>query len=246
MSQPVAPDAALAPGPRPAEEKPTVAVTGVNYAFGHGTARKQILFDVSMAVYPGELIILTGPSGAGKTTLLSLVGALRALQDGSITVLGTELAGMPMRELNNVRRHIGFIFQDHNLFEALTARQTLKIAMKLFPGRYSRDDYESKPVNILAALGMERHIDDKPAKLSTGQKQRIAIARALINRPRLILADEPTASLDAASGDSVMNLLHRATRDDDATVIMITHDSRMFHHADRTVQMTDGRITGEA
>lgn len=245
MSQPVAPNAVPEPGAHPADEKPTVDVTGVDYAFGRGTARKQILFNVNLAVYPRELIILTGPSGAGKTTLLSLVGALRALQDGSINVLGTELAGMPMRELNNVRRQIGFIFQDHNLFEALTARQTLKIAMKLFPGRYSRDDYDSKPMDILVALGMERHIDDKPEKLSTGQKQRIAIARALINRPRLILADEPTASLDAASSDSVMNLLHLATRDDDAAVIMITHDSRIFHHADRTVQMTDGRITGE-
>ena len=245
MSQPVAPDAGTVPGRHPVDQRPSVVVDGVNYAFGRGSAQKQILFDVDMEVYPGELIILTGPSGAGKTTLLSLVGALRAVQEGSINVLGTELSGLPMRQLNNVRRHIGFIFQDHNLFEALTARQTLKIAMQLFPGRYSREDYNSMPVSILAALGMERYIDDKPEKLSTGQKQRIAIARALINRPKLILADEPTASLDSASSDSVMNLLHQATRDDDATVIMITHDSRIFHHADRTVQMTDGRITGE-
>lgn len=245
MSQPAAPDTTPRHEAPAVPDTPSVVVSGVNYSFGRGPARKQILFDVDLTVYPRELIILTGPSGAGKTTLLSLIGALRALQDGNITVLGTELSGLPMHSLNDVRRRIGFIFQDHNLFEALTARQTLKVAMKLFPGRYGREDYQSKPREILAALGMERHIDDKPEKLSTGQKQRIAIARALINRPKLILADEPTASLDAVSSDSVMELLHRAARDDGATVIMITHDARIFHHADRTVEMTDGRITGE-
>jgi putative ABC transport system ATP-binding protein len=245
MSQPAAPDIAPDTDARAAGEAPSVVVSGVNYAFGRGQARKQILFDVDLAVYPRELIILTGPSGAGKTTLLSLIGALRALQDGDISILGTKLAGMPMRQLNGVRRRIGFIFQDHNLFEALTARQTLKVTMKLFPGRYQREDFQTMPVKILAELGMERYLDDKPEKLSTGQKQRIAIARALINRPKLILADEPTASLDAASSDSVMGLLHHATREDGATVIMITHDSRIFHHADHTVEMTDGRITGE-
>jgi len=244
MSQPAVPEKEIG-SEAAALAMPSVAVSGVNYSFGRGQAQKQILFDVSLKVYPRELIILTGPSGAGKTTLLSLIGALRALQDGNITVLGVELAGLPMSRLNDVRRHIGFIFQDHNLFEALTARQTLNVAMKLFPGRYSREDYANMPPDMLAELGMAPHIDDKPEKLSTGQKQRIAIARALINRPKLILADEPTASLDAASSDSVMGLLHRATRDDGATVIMITHDSRIFHHADRTVQMTDGRITGE-
>lgn len=245
MSHPVAPDIAPPPGARAHPDAACVLVSGVNYSFGRGSAQKQILFDIDLTVDPGELIILTGPSGAGKTTLLSLIGALRALQDGNIRVLDTELAGLPMRQLNNTRRRIGFIFQDHNLFEALTARQTLKVAMKLFPGRYGNSDYRRYPERILAELGMERHIDDKPEKLSTGQKQRIAIARALINRPKLILADEPTASLDAASSDTVMGLLHRAAREDDATIIMITHDSRIFHHADRTVQMTDGRITGE-
>lgn len=245
MSHPAAPDIAPPAGTRTDPDTARVFVSGVDYSFGRGQAQKQILFDIDLAVYPRELIILTGPSGAGKTTLLSLIGALRALQAGNIRVLGTELAGLPMRRLNNTRRRIGFIFQDHNLFEALTARQTLKVAMKLFPGRYSNRDYRDYPERILAKLGMERHIDDKPEKLSTGQKQRIAIARALINRPKLILADEPTASLDAVSSDSVMALLHQAAREDDASVIMITHDSRIFHHADRTVQMTDGRITGQ-
>ena len=224
-----------------AARSPALVAHGVCHAFDAGAAPKPVLFDIDLKVGRGEFVILTGPSGAGKTTLMTLVGALRRVQSGSLKVLDTELAGLSPAGQRAVRRRTGFIFQDHNLFEALTAFQTLALAMEL-EGRVPDAEARVRATAMLAALNLEKEIDSLPGRLSTGQKQRVAIARALINTPPMVLADEPTASLDAANAGLVIDLLRQRAREDGTTILMVTHDNRIFSAADRIVTMVDGRI----
>ncbi|MEW6690803.1 MAG: ABC transporter ATP-binding protein [Pseudomonadota bacterium] len=226
-------------------DAPAVALRGVTYRFDAARSKAATLAEISLQVRPGELVILTGPSGSGKTTLLTLIGALRKVQEGEVHTLGHELERMPEPALARVRREIGFIFQDHNLFDTLTARETLELAMHLHPERYRRADYVSRPVRFLARLGLVNHLDALPASLSTGERQRVAIARALINEPRLILADEPTASLDADSAAIALQVLAETSRASGASVIMVSHDAR--HHAlsSRVLTLIDGRVAGD-
>jgi putative ABC transport system ATP-binding protein len=222
-----------------------VVTRHLNYAFDTGAARKQVLNGINFVLERGEFVILTGPSGAGKTTLMTLVGALRAPQTGSLKVFDTELAGLSAAGQREIRRKIGFIFQDHNLFEALTAFQTLSLAMKLCDDRVTKVAAQAKASGLLAALGMAEHLHNKPRTLSTGQKQRVAIARALINDPPIILADEPTAALDVNTARVVIDVLRQRVAAG-ASVLMVTHDNRAFPAADRIVNMIDGRIASEA
>ena len=191
-------------------------------------------------MYPGEIVIMTGPSGSGKTTLLVLAGGLRAVQDGHLNVLGREMRGLSARELVEVRRSIGFIFQFHNLFESLSAIENVQLALDLHS--YSPREKRDLAADILIRLGLEHRMHYKPGSLSGGQKQRVAVARALVNKPRIILADEPTAALDKESGRIVVNLLQEHARATDATIILVTHDNRILDVADRIVTLIDGRI----
>jgi putative ABC transport system ATP-binding protein len=223
------------------EETPIVRINQVNHYFGRGEARNQVLFTNNLQVMPGEIVIMTGPSGSGKTTLLTLIGALRTLQEGNIEIDGQELLGLADGRLVRVRRSIGFIFQRHNLLEALTAYQNVKMAMDL--QAFSAAEINERVPALLTELGLKDRMFYKPAKLSGGQRQRVAIARALANNPRLILADEPTAALDAESGRIVVNLLQkRAKGPDRCTSLIVTHDNRILDVADRIVNMVDGRI----
>jgi putative ABC transport system ATP-binding protein len=222
------------------EEQPVLRVQQVQHYYGQGEARKQVLFDNSLAVAPGEIVIMTGPSGSGKTTLLTLIGGLRSVQEGSVVVFGRELRGLSQRALMEVRRGIGFIFQAHNLFEALTAYQNVKMALEL--NRNGQAATHRRITELLTALGLEQRMHYKPDALSGGQRQRVAIARALANRPRLILADEPTAALDERSGRDVVNLLKALAREQRTTSLIVTHDNRILDVADRIVSMVDGRI----
>jgi putative ABC transport system ATP-binding protein len=169
------------------------------------------------------------------------VGALRTMQEGDIQVLGAKLSGMDGESQLQLRRKIGFIFQDHNLFEALTAFETLWLATALDDKKPPREETLKKAEALLSELGLREYLHAKPGKLSTGQKQRVAIARALINDPPLVLADEPTASLDKASSDAVIALIKRRVLAG-ATALMVTHDARIFAAADRVVHMVDGKI----
>jgi putative ABC transport system ATP-binding protein len=220
----------------------TVQATGVNHTFGTGETKTQVLFDNSLEIGRGEVVILTGPSGSGKTTLLTLIGTLRRVQEGSLIVLGREVAGMDQDRQVRLRRQVGFIFQHHNLFSSLTALENVRMAAGLLDS-VSAAEATRRCTAILEELGLGGRMNHPPAGLSGGQRQRVAIARALVNEPALVLADEPTAALDATSGETVMALLRRMADGPVATtVLIVTHDQRLLDRADRVVNMVNGRI----
>ena len=239
----VAERAEAPPVARPAAPEPAVRVHGLNHYFGEGEARNQVLFGNSIEIPAGQLVVMTGPSGAGKTTLLTLIGALRSVHEGRIEVLGRDLSRLGGGDLVEVRRDIGFIFQMHNLFDALSAYENVKMAAQLANGELG--DMRQRCAGILERLGLGHRIDHKPRFLSGGERQRVAIGRALVNQPRLILADEPTAALDKDSTMNVINLLKQTTIDYGAAVMMVTHDHRIIDSADRLVHMVDGRIMSD-
>jgi putative ABC transport system ATP-binding protein len=218
---------------------PVIRIRDLQHSFGTGDASKPVLTDIDLEIQAGEIVVLTGPSGSGKTTLLTLIGALRSVQQGSLEVEGRELRGLDLGTRVAVRRAIGFIFQAHNLFEALTAYQNVRLGFELGPPAPAGDDPVAR---ILTAVGLADRMTYKPAALSGGQRQRVAIARALVNRPRLVLADEPTAALDGESCREMIRLLQGLTRDSGATILIVTHDSRILDVADRIVNLVDGRI----
>jgi putative ABC transport system ATP-binding protein len=218
-----------------------IKLESVSHFYGSGQLRKQILHGIDIAIGAGEIVILTGPSGSGKTTLLTLIGALRAAQEGSVQVLGNELNNAKEGQLVAVRRQIGYIFQQHNLLESLTVSQNVQMAMEL-GGRQTRKDGAGLIKAVLDHVGMGDHLKKKPSQLSGGQKQRVGIARALVNHPGIILADEPTASLDKESGRAVVNLIQTLAREQGAAVVLVTHDNRILDVADRIIHLEDGRI----
>jgi putative ABC transport system ATP-binding protein len=226
-----------------ATSRPVVAVEGLNHYYGEGQARNQVLFDNRIEIPAGQLVVMTGPSGAGKTTLLTLIGALRSLQEGRIEVLGRDLSRLAGGELVEVRRDIGFIFQMHNLFDALSAYENVKMAAQL--GDTPPAEMRKLGYGILERLGLGHRIDYKPRHLSGGERQRVAIGRALVNHPRLVLADEPTAALDKESTMNVIGLLKQQTVEHGSAVMMVTHDHRIIDSADRLVHMVDGRIMSD-
>jgi putative ABC transport system ATP-binding protein len=217
---------------------------GVNFSYGAGDAQVQVLHGIGLDIIPGQLVVMTGPSGSGKTTLLTLIGALRSLQEGRVEVLGHDLARLDAAGLVRVRRDIGFIFQMHNLFDALSAYENVKMAMQL-NGAHTAAEMRARGTAILERLGLGARIDHKPRALSGGQRQRVAIARALANRPKLVLADEPTAALDPDSTRNVVGLFKELTVEDGAAILMVTHDHRIIELADRLVHMVDGRIVSD-
>ena len=203
-----------------------VVVDNLSHAFGQAEMRREVLQNISFSIEPGEVVLLTGPSGCGKTTLLTLIGALRTVQQGEVSVLGESLHGAGRRRRQQVRRRIGMIFQGHNLLRCLTAEQNVQMGADLLPDlsyRARRDEARQ----WLRAVGLEDHMAKVPHDLSGGQKQRVAIARALAANPRLLLADEPTAALDSRTGREVVELLRRLAREQSCAVLMVTHDPRI-------------------
>ena len=218
-----------------------VEMAGVTFAYGAGELRREVLKDVSLAVAPGEIVLLTGPSGSGKTTLLTLIGALRAMQDGSAMVLGQQMRGATEAQRVRLRRRIGYIFQNHNLLGFLTARQNVAMALEL-DGSLTEAARLERAGAMLAAVGLADHAEKLPAQMSGGQRQRVAVARALVARPGLVFADEPTAALDRQSGQEVVLLMRDLARRQATPILLVTHDPRILDIADRIVAMEDGRI----
>jgi putative ABC transport system ATP-binding protein len=218
-----------------------VHCNGVTKEYGDGTGKVQALRGINLDVRAGEMTLLVGPSGCGKTTLISIVAGLLEVTKGTVSVLGSELTALPGRRLVGFRaKNIGFVFQQYNLLPALTAAENVAVPL-LIAGR-SRHLAVARGAELLAAVGMGEKAGSFPSQLSGGQQQRVAIARALIHEPRLLVCDEPTAALDAQSGQTVMELLRRVAVQPGRAVIVVTHDSRVFGFGDRIVHMSDGVI----
>jgi putative ABC transport system ATP-binding protein len=224
------------------KKEPVITIKNLNHYYGKGALKRQILFDINLDIYAGEIVIMTGPSGSGKTTLLSLIGGLRSVQEGSLKFLGEELFGVSQNKLVQMRRKIGYIFQAHNLLGFLTARQNVQMAVELNEN-IAQTEAVAKSEGMLGAVGLKERINYYPDNLSGGQKQRIAIARALVNRPPLVLADEPTAALDKQSGRDVVEIMQSLAKEQGTTILLVTHDNRILDIADRIVEMEDGLLT---
>jgi putative ABC transport system ATP-binding protein len=221
--------------------QPAVRIRALNYWYGSGANKTHALADVDVKIDRGEVAILTGPSGSGKTTLLTLIGALRQVDNGDVHVLGRDLRRLEPSGQVAVRRDVGFIFQFHNLFDSLTAIENVRMATALKPAPVA--ELNRRAEEILARLGMADQMDRLPSELSGGQKQRVAIARALVNQPALVLADEPTASLDPASGQEMLTILHELASGPNMTaVLIVTHDHRVLDRADRIINLVSGRV----
>ena len=223
------------------DTRPSIRIDDLCHWFGKGSMKRQVLNSISMQINPGEVVLLTGPSGCGKTTLLTLIGALRKVQKGQLSVFGSQLNGSGRKTRQMLRRQIGMIFQGHNLLRCLTAEQNVQMGSDLVKGlsyRARRDHAR----NWLRAVGLEDQMSKLPHDLSGGQKQRVAIARALAAQPKLLLADEPTAALDSVTGREIVDLLKRLALDQSCSVLMVTHDPRILDVADRVLKMEDGRL----
>jgi putative ABC transport system ATP-binding protein len=218
-----------------------VACHGLTKDFGEGEAKVQALRGVDLEVYPGQMTLLVGPSGCGKTTLISIIAGLLDPTDGDVEVLGEDLRRLKGQRLVQFRgAHIGFVFQQYNLLPALTAAENA--AVPLLIAGVSRREAVARATAVLASVGLGDRARSLPSQLSGGQQQRVAIARALVHEPRLLVCDEPTAALDAHSGQVVMELLRRVAVQPGRAVTVVTHDNRVFGFGDRIVHMSDGHI----
>jgi putative ABC transport system ATP-binding protein len=221
-----------------------VDARGVRKVFGKGALAFEALKGVDFQVRRGEFVMLAGPSGSGKTTLLSILGCVLSPTAGDVVLCGEVVSRLPESDLPRIRTaYIGFIFQGNNLIASLTSEENVALQLEL-RGVPSRAALAEACV-LLGKVGLADKIGRKPMDLSGGQRQRVAIARALAGDPPVILADEPTAALDAENGRHVTEILRELARERGTTVVVVTHDNRIFHLADRIVHIEDGLITGE-
>lgn len=226
-------------------QEPVIRIRDLHYAFGTGELRQEVLHGINLDVEPGKITFLMGPSGSGKTTLLKLMAGLRTVQQGSLVVDGVALESAKPMELVYARRKIGFIFQNHHLISSLNITQNVMMPLTFIPGLMAAEA-KARAEQILREVGLGDHLHKKPEHLSGGQQQRVAIARALVHEPRLVLADEPTASLDGATGREVIGHLQRLCKERSGTVVLVTHDDRITDIADNIVELVDGHLHPQA
>jgi putative ABC transport system ATP-binding protein len=221
--------------------EPIVVASGLTKIYGEGDTAVEALDTVSFTINAGEFVVLLGPSGSGKTTLLNQIGALEPSTSGSLTVNGTELAGMSEDERTEYRRStVGFVFQFYNLIPTLTAEENVAIIAEI-----TGADAEARSNTVLDSVGLADRLGHFPGELSGGQQQRVAIARGIVKNPPLLLCDEPTGALDLETGRTILDLLKSTTEGEDRTVFLVTHNSTIAEMADRVIRLRDGKIVGD-
>jgi putative ABC transport system ATP-binding protein len=226
------------------QRETVIRATGLSKIYREGTTALRALQEVDLEVRSGELTLLMGPSGSGKTTLLSILGCILRASDGKLEVLGEDVTSLAEKELPRIRREaIGFVFQGFHLFPTLTAAENVALALDVRGVRGA--SARKRGEELLAEVGLAEKARWFPADLSGGQKQRVAIARALAGDPPILLADEPTAALDWASGRAVIELLQRLARVHGRAVVMVTHDPRVLAYGHRIIHLEDGTIMRE-
>ena len=218
-----------------------VHVRAVTKTFGTGEAAVPALKGVDFDARQGELLMIVGPSGCGKTTLLSVIAGTLNFDGGEIDVFGSPLHAMKPRHITEFRkRHVGFIFQQFNLIPTLSCIENVSVPLLI--NGVSRRVAEQKAAAMLDQMGLPGRGHERPTNLSGGQQQRVAIARALVHEPRLVICDEPISALDKDTGGHIMDLLCAVARHPERSVIVVTHDNRIFKYADRLTEMEDGRV----
>ena len=221
---------------------PDLSLRNASVTFGSGAEKCRALQNVTLSFEPGTLTLLMGPSGSGKTTLLSLLGCLLTPDSGSIYLDGVEVSRLNESQRTAIRRRsIGFIFQAFRLFRSLSAIENVEIATEI-SGRDGAPGQGASARKLLSDLGLTDKIHLKPNALSGGEKQRVAIARALIRSPQVLLADEPTASLDSQAGKQIFEILHKLAVEEKKTVVVVSHDPRWESFAHRVTQLRDGQV----
>ena len=216
-------------------------LSGVNKVYGE-QVQTQVLFDVNYPVHEAEFSAIIGRSGSGKSTMLNIVGTLDKPTSGTVVAEGVDVSTLDEDGLARFRhRTVGFIFQFHYLLPEFSALENVLIPYRIAHGRVPAD-VENRAKELLAAVGVTERMNNRATNLSGGQQQRVAIARSLINSPKLVLADEPTGNLDSDSSDAVMNLLRQINRDFHTAFVVVTHDRHIAARCDRVVEMNDGRI----
>jgi putative ABC transport system ATP-binding protein len=221
---------------------PTLQGRHLTRTFGEGEVKATALDDVSLEMYPGQISLLMGPSGSGKSTLLAVLSGILRPTHGHVLSLGEDLWKLTDREREHFRlRYCGFIFQGYNLFPALSARQQLEMVLRWGEGASARDA-RRRADEMLSLLGLAKKAHLRPAELSGGEKQRVAIGRALIKEPMFCFADEPTSALDWAHGEQVVELLRAAAHERGSTILIVAHDHRVIPYADRLFYLEDGTL----
>jgi putative ABC transport system ATP-binding protein len=223
------------------KQAPILEARHIVKELGQGNAKIAAVKGVNLTLFPGEFTLLMGPSGSGKTTLLSILGCILSPTSGSLTVAGENATGRPAEELASLRRrHFGFIFQAYNLFPTLNALDNVKVALDVFG--FPAAAQETKARTALHKVGLGHRLKSYPGTLSGGEKQRVAIARAIAASPTIVLADEPTSALDTENGHAIMALLARIAKNENRTILAVTHDPRTIPYADRVIEIEDGLI----
>ncbi|MDD3647331.1 MAG: ABC transporter ATP-binding protein [Candidatus Dojkabacteria bacterium] len=218
-----------------------ISIKNAKKTYKMGGEEIKALDDVSFEVSEGEFIAIVGPSGSGKSTLLHTIGGLDSLDSGTVTVSGDDLASLKDKDLARYRnKTVGFIFQNFNLQSRYTALENVELS--LIFGGIPKKERMNRAKDALEKVGLADRIDHKPPELSGGQQQRVSIARAMVNSPKIILADEPTGNLDSKSGEMIIDLLHDLQKNLKVTILVVTHDDRIAHKADRILRILDGKI----